>query len=99
LCRELTKLHEEVLRGDLAALAQACAGNEPRGEIVLVIAPPQPAEPASEAETDDLLRQALARASVKDAVGEVADATGLPRREVYQRALALSKAGTDDAGE
>ena len=99
LCRELTKLHEEVLRGDLATLAEACAENEPRGEIVLVIAPPQAAKPASVAETDDLLRQALARASVKDAVGEVADATGLPRREVYQRALALTKPGREDAGE
>jgi 16S rRNA (cytidine1402-2'-O)-methyltransferase len=99
LCRELTKLHEQVLRGDLATLADACAANEPRGEIVLVIAPPPAAEPASAAETDDLLRQALARASVKDAVGEVADATGLPRREVYQRALALTKADSDDAGE
>ena len=38
-----------------------------------------------------MLREALARVSLKDAVGEVADATGLPRREVYQRALALAK--------
>jgi 16S rRNA (cytidine1402-2'-O)-methyltransferase len=91
LCRELTKLHEEVLRGDLEMLAKACAENEPRGEIVLVIAPPPEAKPLSADEADALLRQALARVSVKDAVGEVADATGLPRREVYQRALALTK--------
>jgi 16S rRNA (cytidine1402-2'-O)-methyltransferase len=96
LCRELTKLHEEVLRGDLAMLAKACAENEPRGEIVLVIAPPPEAEPMSAAEADVLLREALARVSVKDAVGEVADATGLPRREVYQRALALAKSGNMD---
>ncbi len=98
LCRELTKLHEEVLRGDLETLAKACADNEPRGEIVLVIAPPQEAEPVSAAEADVLLREALARVSVKDAVGEVADATGLPRREVYQRALALSKDRSEDDG-
>jgi 16S rRNA (cytidine1402-2'-O)-methyltransferase len=96
LCRELTKLHEEVLRGDLKTLAGICAGNEPRGEIVLVIAPPQQAEPVSTAEADEMLRQALTRASVKDAVGEVADATGLPRREIYRRALALTKADSDD---
>jgi 16S rRNA (cytidine1402-2'-O)-methyltransferase len=96
LCRELTKLHEEVLRGDLKTLAGICAGNEPRGEIVLVIAPPQQAEPVSAAEADEMLRQALTRASVKDAVGEVADATGLPRREIYRRALALTKADSDD---
>jgi 16S rRNA (cytidine1402-2'-O)-methyltransferase len=91
LCRELTKLHEEVWRGDLTSLAQACAGSEPRGEIVVVIAPPAAAAPVSEAEADSLLRAALLRVSLKDAVGEVADATGLPRREIYQRALALTK--------
>ncbi len=91
LCRELTKLHEEVLRADLATLAQSCAANEVRGEIVLVIAPPQAAERPSADDIDLLLRQALERLSLKDAVGEVAEATGLPRRELYQRALALAK--------
>jgi 16S rRNA (cytidine1402-2'-O)-methyltransferase len=56
-----------------------------------VIAPPQAAATVSANETDLLLRQALARVSLKDAVGEVADVTGLPRRELYQRALALAK--------
>lgn len=97
LCRELTKLHEEVRRGELPALAQAYAQEEPRGEIVLVIAPPAPAPSAKVSDIDALLRQALARVSVKDAVGEVAAATGTPRREVYQRALALAKAAPDDA--
>jgi len=91
VCRELTKLHEEVLRGDLKTLAEAFEKKPARGEIVLVIAPPAAEEPASAGETEDLLRQALNRVSLKDAVGEVADATGLPRREVYQRALALAK--------
>jgi 16S rRNA (cytidine1402-2'-O)-methyltransferase len=95
LCRELTKLHEEVRRGDLATLADAVATAEPRGEIVLVIAPPAQAPPPAASEVDALLRQALGRASLKDAVGEVASATGLPRREVYQRALALTKAEPD----
>jgi len=93
VCRELTKLHEEVLRGDLATLAGACAGDPPRGEIVIVIAPATEPQRASAGETEILLRQALGRVSLKDAVGEVADATGLPRREVYQRALALAKEG------
>jgi 16S rRNA (cytidine1402-2'-O)-methyltransferase len=90
LCRELTKLHEEIKRGALADLAQSLAGIELRGEIVLVIAPPE-AEPADAQDADALLRAALTRVSVKDAVGEVADATGLPRRDVYRRALALAK--------
>src|SRR5271156_1778870 len=67
LCRELTKLHEEVLRGDLATLAQAYAGKEPRGEIVVVIAPPLAAQPISTGETESLLRAALERVSLKDA--------------------------------
>ncbi len=82
LCRELTKLHEEIRRGDLATLAESYANDAPRGEIVLVIAPPPMSEPVGAAETETLLRQAMARVSLKDAVGEVADATGLPRREV-----------------
>jgi 16S rRNA (cytidine1402-2'-O)-methyltransferase len=91
VCRELTKLHEEVRRGDLATLAQAYADTEPRGEIVLIIAPPQAPEPISATDSDAMLREALTRVSLKDAVAEVADATGLPRRELYQRALALTK--------
>ena len=96
VCRELTKIHEEVRRGDLAALAQGCAAGEVRGEFVVVIAPPMADERPSAGDTDALLRQALARVSLKDAVGEVAEATGLPRRELYQRALALAKAASLD---
>jgi 16S rRNA (cytidine1402-2'-O)-methyltransferase len=91
VCRELTKLHEEVRRGDLTELAAHYAGDaETRGEIVIVIAPPAEEE-TSAGDVDELLRKALARVSVKDAVGEVALATGRPRREVYQRALDIEK--------
>jgi 16S rRNA (cytidine1402-2'-O)-methyltransferase len=93
ICRELTKLHEEIRRSDLSALATAYAdGAETRGEFVIVIAPPaaDAAVPNTE-DVDGLLRQALSRASLKDAVSAVAEATGLGRRELYQRALALSK--------
>jgi len=97
LCRELTKLHEEVRRGDLAKLAQDCAAADVRGEIVLVIAPPLPAQRPSLDDADALLRQALERVSLKDAVSEVAQVTGLPRRDVYQRALALTQAQAENA--
>ena len=96
VCRELTKLHEEIRRGDLATLAQNCATSELRGEFVLVVAPPQAAAHISADEADALLRQALGRVSLKDAVGEVADVTGLPRRELYQRALELAKERTKE---
>jgi 16S rRNA (cytidine1402-2'-O)-methyltransferase len=101
VCREMTKLHEEVRNGELPALAEAYAGGaENRGEFVVVVAPPTDAGTIGAHELDALLRQALARASVKEAVAEVAAATGVGRREVYQRALVLAGAkGTDEDGD
>jgi 16S rRNA (cytidine1402-2'-O)-methyltransferase len=97
ICRELTKLHEEIRRGELEQLAQHYAADaETRGEIVIVIAP-RGDDAENAGDVDELLRLALARVSVKDAVGEVALATGRPRREVYQRALALAKDDGDGA--
>jgi 16S rRNA (cytidine1402-2'-O)-methyltransferase len=98
-CRELTKLHEEVRRSSLAALAgDYASGAEARGEFVIVVAPPDKAQQQEPGDIDDLLRRALGRASVKDAVSEVAAATGAPRREVYQRALALAEMAADAEG-
>jgi 16S rRNA (cytidine1402-2'-O)-methyltransferase len=97
VCRELTKLHEEIRRGDLATLSQSFAGSEPRGEIVLVVGPPAAPAAVSDSEADALLRSALARVSLKDAVGEVAEVTGLPRRQLYQRALAVAQQNNDEA--
>jgi 16S rRNA (cytidine1402-2'-O)-methyltransferase len=100
VCRELTKLHEEVKRGDLATLAHDYSkGAEKRGEFVIVVAPPvvDQGNVDDVDDLDDLLLQALARVTVKEAVGEVAIATGRPRREVYQRALALTKDMDRDA--
>jgi 16S rRNA (cytidine1402-2'-O)-methyltransferase len=98
IARELTKLHEEVRRGDLASLAADYAGGaETRGEIVIVIAPRAAADQPSAADIDALLYAALARTTVKDAVAEVAAATGEPRRAIYSRALELTKGGKDAA--
>ena len=92
LCRELTKLYEETRRGDLATLAsEATEAGEPRGEMVIVVAPPDREEEVTAADLDALLRQALNRLSVKDAVAEIAAVSGMPRREVYRRAIELSK--------
>src|SRR6266545_2741540 len=99
LCRELTKLHEEVRRGDLATLARDyAAAPEPRGEFVIVIAPPA-ADQRDARDVDAMLHAALGRASVKDAVAEVAQASGVPRRDVYRRALTLAKEREDGAAE
>ncbi len=90
VARELTKLVEEVRRGSLAELAAAYAEAEPpKGEIVVVIGPPEAEAPAAAEDIDARLRAALATLSLRDAVAAVAATTGRKRREVYARALAL----------
>lgn len=96
--RELTKLYEERRAGRLDALAAHYAqADAPKGEVVIVIGPPETQE-TTEAETDALLRAALAGHRVKDAAALVAAATGLPRRRLYARALALAEAGREADG-
>jgi 16S rRNA (cytidine1402-2'-O)-methyltransferase len=90
VCRELTKHFEEVFRGSLPDLAAHYARNAARGEITVVIGPAT-AEPVSATTLDESLETALAGMSMKDAVDAVTAATGLPRRQIYARALALSK--------
>ena len=70
-------------------LQQSNAAHPARGEIVILAGPPS-AEDAPQADPDALLRAALATHSLKEAVAQVTAATGLPRRQVYARALALA---------
>jgi len=99
ICRELTKLHEEVRRGALAELAAEADRLETRGEFVLVIGPPEGgAAPMSQAALDDLLRARLRHDSVKDAVAHAVEASGRPRREVYARALELAEEARNGEG-
>ena len=91
VARELTKRFEEVRRGGLEALAAFYAGTAARGEITVVLGPA--AAEADEEDLDGQLLRALDAHSVKDAAALVAVATGLPRRVVYGRALALSGGG------
>jgi 16S rRNA (cytidine1402-2'-O)-methyltransferase len=92
VARELTKRFEETRRGTLAALAAWYASEPARGEICVVVGPAE-AEASAEADVDALLRQALAEGSLKEAVAKVTAATGLPRKQVYARALALASSG------
>lgn len=89
VARELTKRFEETVAGSLSALAARYAEATPKGEIVITIAPPDAALPADALTLDAALRDAMAHSSVKTAVAEVAAALGLPRAQVYARALAL----------
>ncbi len=91
VARELTKRFEEVRRGTLAEQAAHYAAHDARGEVVLVVGP-APDEPTGPAELETRLADALAAGmSVRDAAAAVAAATGLPRKQVYQRALELGR--------
>jgi 16S rRNA (cytidine1402-2'-O)-methyltransferase len=93
VARELTKLYEEVRRGSLAELATHYATvGPPKGEVVVVVGPPAAAPATGEAALDAALTQALAGSSLRDAAAIVAAATGLPKRQVYARAVALQTA-------
>jgi 16S rRNA (cytidine1402-2'-O)-methyltransferase len=96
VARELTKLHEEVRRGALSELAEHYrAEGPPRGEIVIVVGPPEPRPALAEDEIDDRLREAVAKMGVRDAAAKLAAETGLPRQALYRRALAI-RAGNDE---
>ena len=89
VAREITKRFEEAVTGTLSALAARYAEAPPRGEIVIVIAPPGEAPPARIEDADALLVEALTRLPASKAAGEVSRALGLDRRALYARALAM----------
>ncbi|MBK0418399.1 16S rRNA (cytidine(1402)-2'-O)-methyltransferase [Leucobacter sp. CSA1] len=87
VCRELTKLHEEVRRGTLGGLAEWAAGGV-RGEIVLVVGGAPEQEVSAEAALDEVRRRVADGERLKDAARAVAEATGRSSRELYAAALA-----------
>ena len=100
ICRELTKMHEEVKRAKVSELARSADQLETRGEFVLVVGPPAAdAQTMTEHDLDDLLRASLQRDSVKDAVAHAVELSGRPRREIYARALELAKELKGEHGE
>jgi len=91
VARELTKLHEETRRATLVELAgRYRETGAPKGEIVVVVGPPEPTAKPDAAALDAMILEALEGLSVKDAAAAVAAEAGLPRREVYARALRLA---------
>ncbi len=102
IARELTKHFETVRRGSLPDLANALAAEEPpKGEIVVLVAPPAENDGSdlSEAAIDAKLQEALRTLSVKDAASVVAAASGQKRRKVYARAIALAAGDKVDGSE
>jgi 16S rRNA (cytidine1402-2'-O)-methyltransferase len=91
--REITKKFEEAVTGTLTTLAARYADAPPKGEIVVVVAPPDPPAPASAEDGDAALREALTRLPASKAAGEVAKALGLDRKALYARALAIKEEG------
>jgi 16S rRNA (cytidine1402-2'-O)-methyltransferase len=88
VCRELTKTYEEFRRGTLSALAEAYADATVKGEIVLVIGPPGEKQ-AEEIDLDALLLSLAGDMPASKAAQEAAKQTGLPRRDLYERLMAL----------
>ncbi|MES2722463.1 MAG: SAM-dependent methyltransferase, partial [Pseudomonadota bacterium] len=91
VARELTKLYETVTRAPLDQLAADKRFASPKGEFVIIVGPGRE-EAATQADVDTALTQALERLGAADAASEVAKAFGLPRRELYQRAIAMKDA-------
>jgi 16S rRNA (cytidine1402-2'-O)-methyltransferase len=92
VAREITKRFEECVTGTLSELAARYADAPPRGEIVIVVAPPGESAPASEDDADAALAEAMTRLSPGRAASEVAKALGVDRRELYARAMAMKDA-------
>ncbi len=89
VAREITKLHEECRKGSASELAAHYLTQPPKGEIVLMVGPPE--EQTFEGDKDALLAEALKTLKPSQAASQVAKATGLDRKELYGRALELKK--------
>ncbi len=91
VARELTKIYEEVRKGTLGELAAYYSEHEARGEIVILVGK-DAREGSDVLDIDSLLAERLKILSVRDATAEVAEMTGLPKKDVYLRALSLKAA-------
>jgi len=90
MCRELTKKFEEIQRDTLENLAEIYQAQAPKGEVVVLIDRGR-SDSVNQLDLETDLQRALKELSMRDAVDLVAQAHGLPRRQVYQAALALGK--------
>jgi 16S rRNA (cytidine1402-2'-O)-methyltransferase len=91
VAREISKRFEECVTGTLSDLVARYEDAPPKGEIVIIVAPPGEEAPVTAIDADALLREALTRLPAAKAAGEVAKATGLQKRDLYARALDMKK--------
>ena len=97
MTRELTKLHEEVVRGALGELAHRFTETPPRGEVAIVVSGPDAATAGTPQDMEGRLRAEVEKGlSIKDAAALVAAETGHPRRDVYATALRLFRGGNEE---
>jgi len=100
ICRELTKMFEEIRSESLPELAEHYKENgPPKGEVVIVVGPPEDRNDhdIEDGRLESLLRAALVKSSLKTAVADITAETGLPRRDVYARALEIQRNSTNQA--
>jgi 16S rRNA (cytidine1402-2'-O)-methyltransferase len=88
VCREITKLHEELVSGRAADLAKRYSAKETKGEVVLLVGPPTE---GAAVDAEALIAELLTRMSVSEAAAEAHRLTGNPRRELYARALDIAR--------
>lgn len=88
VCRELTKMHEEVAEGRASELAARYAETAPKGEIVVII---HPASGEEAPDLDQTLLRLMAEVSLREAAKMAAEITGRPKKECYARALDLKE--------
>ena len=99
VCRELTKTHEEVVRGPLSELVAWAAGGV-RGEVTLVVAgaPPAPVTASAADLATEVATEEAAGATRKEAIRTVADRLGLPKRQVYDAVVGARGRAGDPVG-
>ena len=98
VCRELTKLHEEIVRGDAASLAERYASEPPRGEVVLVVGGAPAVEPELGPALDALRRLVEAGAKPRPASAVVASLTGVKSNALYRALTAPDDPGSLPSG-
>lgn len=89
VAREISKAYEETVTGTLESLADRYADTLPKGEIVIIVAPPPETRLAPASDADAMLTEALLRLPAAKAAAEVSKATGLPRAMLYDRAVQM----------